>query len=278
MTRLSAATAAKDPATNGGRARAIDKGPCGDVLYASNFGQNYFDGWRASHFGGNQAGMPIGLVSYPTHSSKLALQLSTEMRNYASGNLGTQCATFRGLSIYTSRRFLSYSAFLAAGVGGLTQSWAEFGMMLDIQKVDNSSRSFPWILLQSAASPTFSKARIKDNSGTEIDIPGTTHLWTGDNENKQNFGYLRLTWDLQANGGLGGYYRAQVQNQVFDLTGLAGQSADFTPQSAATTGGGTIEEYNGGLNMGLYITRDTSQTTIYPATLLADSIVLSAHD
>jgi len=272
---------AKDATRYGGRARAFDKGqPTGEILYASNFGDNYFDGWRASHFTGMAATPPLGLTSYPTHSGRLALQLSTEMRTYDVNNQGKSCYTFRGLSLYTSRRYLSYSAFLALGVGGFNQTWQEFGMYFDIQKQDNSSRSFPALTVKSMGSPTYSKVQIRNDAKTPIDIPGTTHLWTGDNENKQGFGYLRLTWDLQANSGLGGYKEAQVQNQVFDLTGLSGQSAAEPPQTDALTGQGNIAEFNGGLNIGLYINRssDTGLADQYPATLVADSIIVSNHD
>lgn len=272
----------KDPASSGGRARAFDKGPTGEILYASNFGENYYDGWRAAHFSGFAVTPPCGLTSYPTHSSKLALQLSTEMRTLAVGNQGTTCVTFRGLSLYTSRRYLSYSAFLAIGPGGYSLTWDTFGLYFDIQKADNSSRSFPELLVKAdAMTPlTFSTLRIRNNAGTEIDVPGSSHKFPGENENKQGWGYLRLTWDLQANGGLGGYKEAQLQNQVFDLTGLGGQSADHTPQSDAVTGQGPIAEFNGGLNIGLFVTRSTDVTIAdqYPATLVADSIVVSNHD
>jgi hypothetical protein len=274
---------AKDPARYGGRARAFDKGqPTGEILYQSNFGQNYFDGWRPSHFSAFAPVPPCGLTSYPTHSGKLALQLSTEMRTYASSNTGTQCTTFRGLSLYPSRRYLSYSGFFALGVGGYSLSWDEWGIYLDIQKSDNSSRSFPRLIVKADATTpnTYTKLRIVNNAGTEITVPGTSHLWPGDNENKQGFGYLRLTWDLQANGGLGGYKEAQMQNQVFDLTGLGGQSASTTPQTDSGSGQGPIAEYNSGLNLGLFVLRssDALVTDQYPATLVADSIIVSSHD
>lgn len=273
---------AKDSARYGGRARAFDNGPqTGDILYASNFGDNYFDGWRASHFSSGVPSPPIGLTAYPTHSGKLALQLSTEMRTYDAANQGVQCSTFRSLSLYTQRRYLSYSAFLALGVGGFGNTWSEFGMMFDIQKVDNSSRSFPWLKIHATGiTNSYSKAQIVNDAGATVDIPASAHVWPGDNENKQNLAYLRLTWDLQANSGKGGYKEAQIQNQVFDLTGLGGGSADHTPQTGELTGQGSISEYNGGLNIGLYVLRSSDPTIAdqYPATLVADSIILSNHD
>lgn len=271
---------AKDPASSGGRARAVDKGDAGDIIYASNFGQNYYDGWRSSHFGHFQPGIPLGLAAYPTHSSKLALQLSTEMKDYDPSSVGGQCTSFRTLSLFTRRRYLSYSAFMALGVGGFDRSWGEFGLYLDIQKADNSSRAFPRLAIQANSAPIYSKVRILDNAAANIAIPGANHLWPGDNENKQGFGYLRLTWDFQANSGLGGYHEAQVQNQVFDLTGLGGGSAAVSPpQTDVGTGEGNIAEYNGGLNLGVFVARSTEATSgNYPATLAVDSIVVSNHD
>lgn len=273
---------AKDPSSDGGRARRFDKGPCGDILYASNFGENHFDGWRPAHFNGFAATPPCGLTSYPTHSGKLALQLSTEMRHYASTNQGLSCVTFRSISLYGVRRYLSYSAFLALGVGGYTDGWESFGIYYDIQKQDDSSRSFPMLqVIARAAVDGHTQARIiNDNAVSHPVIPNSSHCWTGDNENKQNWGYLRLTWDLQANGGLGGYQEAQVQNQVFDLTGLGGGSAAFAPQTATSEGGAEIGQYSGGFNIGIYVNRSTvaGQEDTYPMTLAADSIVLSTHD
>ena len=273
---------AKDPARSGGRARVIDKGSDGDILYASNFGENYFDGWRPAHFSGFQVTPPCGLTGYPTHSGKLALQLSTEMRTWASTNQGQSCATFRGISKYGVRRYLAFSAFLALGVGGFTDSWESFGIYFDIQKQDDSSRSFPQLqVIRRDAVDGYCQARImNDGQSSHTAIPGLSHFWPGDNDDKQNFGYLRLTWDLQANGSLGGYHEAQIQNTVYDLSGLGGGSASETPQTLASTGNGAIGQFSGGLNIGLYVNRSSVVDVAdrYPVTLVADSLVLSTHD
>lgn len=272
---------AKDDARYGGRARAFDQGPAtGDVVYASNFGQNFYDGWRPIHFGSFAPTQPVGLTAYPTHSGARALQLSTEMRTYAAGNAGVQCITARSLSHYcTARRYLSYSAFLTVGIGYFDLAYDIFGLSFDIQKANNSSRSLPNLIIKGAlGSPNYSKAQIINDAGATVDIPGTTHLWPGDNENKQNFGYLRLTWDLQANSGLGGYKEAQIQDQVFNLTGLGAGSAAFTPQTDVISGQGSIAEFSSGVNLGLFVSRNTAQPNAFPATLVADSIIVTNHD
>lgn len=275
---------AKDPARDGGRARVIDKGKTGDILYASNFGENYFDGWRPAHFSGFQVTPPCGLTGYPTQGGKLALQLSTEMRTYNALNQGVTCATFRGISRYGVRRYLSYSAFLALGVGGFADCWESFGLYIDCQKQDDSSRSFPQLqIIAQSKTDGWQKARImNDGQASHTDIPGSQHCWPGDNDDKQNFGYMRVTWDLQANGGLGGYVEGQIQNTVYDLHSLGGGSASEIPQTDVSTGNSSTGQFSGGLNIGLFVSRSTStDPTIaarYPVTLVADSIVLSTHD
>jgi hypothetical protein len=95
----------------------------------------------------------------------------------------------------------------------------------------------------------------------------------GNNENKWNMTYIRLTVDMQANSGAGGYQELQVGKQVYNLTGLGAGSARSTPQY---DGVNMITDFNGGFNLGFGIVRNAAVAG--GCQLFVDDVVYSASN
>ncbi|MHA3021275.1 hypothetical protein ACXPWS_13575 [Mycobacterium sp. BMJ-28] len=265
---------AKDEATGAGRGRNLDTHPPGKVLYRSDFDTG-FDGWT-NHWSGYRPYPIISRTSEICLRGSHSLMLSTgEHASPVSNDVSNGCSAFKRLARHDEYRYHHFSAFLALGVGGFTGSWASFVMMIDTQAWDNSQRSFYQLACFYSAPPVYPKFAIVDNSAGWHDItsPNSHHRIVGNNDNKQNFFYVRLTVDLQANSGLGGYKELQVGPQVFDLTGVGGQSAATAPQ---TDGTNYITDFNGGFNLGAAITRDPTVTG--GCQLFIDDVVYSASN
>lgn len=262
---------AKDESTSSGLGRVMDfKRDQGVVLYRSDFDAG-FDGW-IDHFSHSRPMPPISLTTEQSLRGARSLMLSTGEGAYNASAWENNILAFRRIGLYQAKRFHSYSGYFAVGSGGFTGTWATWELLIDEQKFDNSSRSLYHLRCSSRPSPDFNRWELTNNAGASVTIPSSIGKSLGDNENKQGWNYVRLTIDTQANGGLGGYHEAQVNQSVFDLTSLGAGSAADTIQGAT---GNAIDEFSGGLNMGLSITRSTQSGGCQ---LFADDLVYAVSD
>lgn len=262
---------AKTEDTSGGRGRVFDiRRDGGDVLYRSNFDEG-FDNWT-DHWDAYRPWPIVSLSNHAQHFGRRSLMLSTgEHASPPTGDVSNQTAAFKRMTI-ADYRYFSYSTYLSLGIGGFNGTWAAFMLYIDTQEVDNSQRSFFKLQCEIKASPDFNRWRIRGDGG-DLDwkvVPNTEHVWMGDNDNKQNFGYVRLSIDKHANGGLGGYKECQIGRQTFDLSGLGGGSSLEAPQADSNN----ITQFNDGFNIGLGLSRNPDIAG--GCQLYADDVVLSA--
>lgn len=246
-----------------GRYRAMDAdfraGKKDRVLYLSDFDRG-FDNWT-DHWDAFRPLPPLSLTNHAAHLGARSLMLSTSEGAYVTGSIANGNNAFRRMTrtrgespAYPDQdRFASVSAYLGLGIGGYSSSWGEFALFIDTNAYDNSQRSFFRLLCNARPSPDWTRWQIAATSSTAVTIPDSEHIWHGDNDNKTNFGYVRLTIDRAANSGLGGYHEAQIGPHLFDLTGLGGGSA---PEPSQSEGQG-IQEFNGGDNIGFGISRNS---------------------
>lgn len=266
---------AKDESTGAGRGRVVDPKRDGAlVIYRSDFDAG-FDNWT-DHWDGYRPWPVVSLSSRAAHVGNRSLMLSTgEHASPVAGDVSSTAATFKRMAIYQDWRFHSFSAYLALGSGGYSAAWSTFSLFIDTQEYDNSQRSFYKVQAEVRPGPDYSRFQIRGDGG-ETDfrlVPGSEKKWIGDNDNKQGFGYIRLTIDKEANGGLGGYHELQVNKSTFDLTTLGAGSSIETPQDDGST---NITQFNGGWNIGLGLSRNTAQAG--GCQLYADDIVYSVSN
>lgn len=262
---------AQDEATGAGRGRSVDAArDKGLVIYRSNFDAG-FDGWT-DHWSGFRPAPIASLTERMQFRGKRSLMISTAEGAYNALEWSNNADIFKRLAYYRSHRFYSYSAFLALGMGGYSAAWSSFKLYMDTQHFDSASRAFYQVSCQAEGSPTFSRWQIAKDDGSFVDVPGSDQVRTGDNENKQGFNYVRITVDSQANAGAGGYYQLQVNQNVFDLTGLGAGHGSQSPQYDTAS----IDDFSGGFNIGAGLSRSTTQDG--GCQLFLDDIVLNTHD
>lgn len=266
---------AQDNATGAGRGRVVDsrRGKEGLVIYQSDFDHG-FDGWT-DHWGGFRPMPIVSLTDEIQNSGKRSLMLSTgEEANPIAGDPASAPAVFKRLTRHDEYRYHTFSGWFAVGVGGFDGTWQAFQLIFDTQKWDNSGRSFFKLQCTNAVSPNVSRWQIRNNAGGEnyINVPGSFDLFAGQNENKLNMTYVRLTVDLQANAGTGGYQSMQVGPKVIDLSGLGGGGAFEPPQASSFE----IDDFRGGHNLGLYVARN--QTATGGCQLFADDLTYSCSN
>lgn len=273
---------AKDTTTSAGRARGMDyHTPGGRVLFEDDF-EAGFCGWR-DHFGGHTPFNALSLTNYPVVAGTRALKLSTGARAYVSGQKDNTISAYKNLSIYRdiaapgASGLVSLSGYFAVGGGVGARAFYGWGISFDIQKWDNSSRAQPRLECSDPGSGTADVHWvIYNDAGGTVTIPNTTGITAGENENKFNFNYLRLTFDLAANGGLGGYHSCQINHKVIDLSGLGAGRGSTPPQG--TTAGDYIGNFQGGFNAGITLYRSSYNVNNFPAWLVADRMTCTVED
>lgn len=271
----------KDEATAAGRGRNLDRRDSvrsgGAVLYRSDFDTG-MDGW-IDHWDGYIPQLVVSRTSEICYRGSHCMMLSTgEHTSPPADDISSFSAAFKRLYRHDAYRYHSVSAYLAIGTGYFNGAWASFFMYVDTQKQDNSSRSFYQLRCSRVVSSEHLKWQIRGDTGATpeekmVQVTGSAHSFMGNNDNKQNFCYVRLTVDLQANSGLGGYVEMQVGNQVFDLTGLGAGSATEPPQASV---GQDINDFCGGFNIGFGLYRNTSVAD--GCQLMVDDVVLTGSN
>lgn len=261
----------------------------GKVLDHSDFNDGTLQGWR-QHWDAYKPRPAIGLSSRQNRSGSHHLDISTADQPYDADNLANGSGTYKNMTLPRATGLVSISAWLTAtsGIGAQAtpafgqqpgRAWRSFGISIDTQRPDNSSRSFPRL---SCIEPNTAGAQsprwyIRGADGSTIPIPALDGIFSGDNEWKMNWTYVRLTWDLDANvvngKPTGGYFEAQVNHVRADLRSLGGGAATEPPQV-----GTQVDDFRAGLNGGLSIERATKWPDLYPAHLHADDIVTTWGD
>lgn len=261
---------AQDEATGAGRARAVDtRRDRGVVIYRSDFQARWFDGWTDMWSGGADHARPQGITAgLSDELGERCLMLSTTEEFPVQNNTDPMHdpACFRRMARHDEFRYHSVSGYFALGVGGFSDSWGSWRLMIDTQAWDNSQRSFYQLYCNRSPDGQGYRWQLRGNpyGGAETIhtvAPATGGTFVGNNENKLNEQYVRLTVDLQANGGLGAYHELQVGGFVYDLTNPAniisanpawvlGSAAEPIQDSA-----NTIDDFRGGDNIGLAISR-----------------------
>lgn len=257
----------------------------GDVIDYSTFDGGSLDGFAPQHWDGYEPVVPISTTTYPTRSGSHALMMPLGDRPYsvAEGRKkqGAWSTAIKRLSNYREAGLKSISAHIAIGSGGTQNApgWSNWGVGLDIQRQNNSTRGFfKAECLYDPANGT-TAWYITNNSGSRVKVPGSDLSFIGENENKVNYGYVRLTIDESADSGKGGYYELQVNSRVFDLRGLGAGRGQQAPQA-----GNWLADYRGGFNPWFGIDQRTTDTgnwpdsNSWPTTMYIDSVLVTMND
>lgn len=248
---------AKDHSVLLGLARQWDqnaKTRTGRVLSYDNFDEGF--GRWADHYSGTPRN-PLSLTSERALSGKRSLMISAAS-GYPFGDaspwLHNVSGTYNRMTRFFTERYVDFSCIYAFG-GTDSMAVGSFFMYLDTQVWGQASptRSFFTLRSNPSSNTGIRTWGIRGNGGASdiITIPssgGTYGLATqGYNENKLNQGYMRLTVDLQANGGLGGYVECQLNHLTYNLTTVGAGSATEPPQIVA---GDEDQSFAGGFNPG----------------------------
>ena len=218
------------------------------IVFHSTF-NGTFDGWR-QHQGGSIPYAPVSLSSYPVLAGTHALRIPIPANGEGS--------TYKNLSRWREARFATFSAFFTHWQSVSTAALGTWGMGIDTQFWDNSGRSFFRLVCRRDNDTGARTWAIRSEVNTYIDVPGATHHAAGDNENKYNWDFLSLTVDLSANGGLGGYHSAQINHELFDLTGLGAGNAPHDPQV-----GDPFDSFAGGWNCGVFASGGPTESALF---------------
>lgn len=268
---------AQDEATGAGRARTLDKLTSqGKVVYRSNFDAG-FDGWT-DHWDGLR---PYPILSLTTEMQMIGnrcLMLSTgEETSPNAASVANGTAAFKRMVLHDEYRYHSLSAYVAIGVSGPDGTWSAFQLYIDTQNAASTKRSFLKAMCYIQPGPVYNKWKIRGDGG-ESDFKVVTAAdgsKIGDNDNKSNMQYVRLTADATLGGAAGvmGYHSLQVGNQVFDLRGVGAGSSVEPPQ---TNGVDNISDFRRGFNIGFGLSRDITKD--YGAQLFVDDVTYSVSN
>lgn len=222
----------------------------GKLVDYCTFDQGSLQGWAAQHWDYYSPVLGISTttrVSLDGHCLYMPLAdrpapVPAAGEKRIQGSTGT---ALKRLVNYHPRGLKSFSAFIATGSGGNANepAWAAWTFGMDIQRADNSTRGFFKAVHKYDESTGATVWYLSSDTSRLIKIPGSESAYTGENENKLNFDYVRLTIDEDANGGAGGYYELQVGAKVFDLRGLGAGRGKQEPQA-----GDWMADYRGGCN------------------------------
>lgn len=222
----------------------------GKLVDYCTFDGGSLQGWAAQHWDYYSPVVGIGTttrVSLDGHALYIPLAdraatMNTAGEKKIQGSTGT---ALKRLVNYHPHGLKSFSAFIATGSGGTANepAWSAWTLGMDIQRVDNSTRGFFKAVHKYDDAANATAWYVSNDSGRLIKVPGSDSAFTGENENKLNFDYVRLTIDEDANGGTGGYYELQVGAKVFDLRGLGAGRGTQLPQA-----GDWMADYRAGCN------------------------------
>lgn len=259
----------------------------GTVLGFDTFDVGY-GGW-ANHFHYATANTLLSRTGTHPYAGRSALLVSPSELPL------TQAEKWQGASAYKRGGFpnklgvQSLSGMFAVRGGRgqdlLTQRLYPFSnwwIGMDTQLPDASARFFGTVMLKDQGDGTLAwymkGGRQSSAAGSsyraDVKIPGSDMWFTGLNENKVNYCYVRLTVDLAAAAaGVGYYLELQVANRVFDL-----RAANSAVPYDLLLNNGSHDMFTGGNNAGMGIARSTINPTFNQVHLLADQVLWTTND
>jgi hypothetical protein len=266
------------------------------VLFHDNFEDGRYHGWRPVHFGSER---PFNPLSVETDYPGAGLYMATAPTPYRSGAFGNTVSTYRGLSgrLPTSGIVTFAGKFYIQSGGPDAYAWSAWGVEMDIQNWSDTKRSNPQWQCANPGDGTAARWQIKKNdlsftsigSATGLTNPvnpalsgvsATKGLTGGENENKWDENYIRVSFDLgnlfQITSGTptAQYYEININGYRFDLRNEGAGSAN-----RSTQGGSALSSFKGGLNFGINLYRDTtSGSKVFPARLVAGELVGLYHE
>lgn len=267
-----------------------------EVLFADDFSDG-LSGWNPNMVGGDTPLQPVTRSSYPVPGMRLA---TGSAYNPASAG----CVAYKRLAHLRPGGILSLSIEYAITSETAAAQWSAYAIGFDLQNWDGSFRAQPG--LQVVPTATSAKAQLIDNTQTPHDIAdipnpitgstvtSTQYLFAGENENKGNRNYLRLSYDLgnllvangsQNNPATGApwaladisarYYECNINGYRFDLRATQTTNPPYwgkqTPQA-----GTVIASFNGGCNAGIQLFQATSATGA--AVMTVTGAVMTYHE
>lgn len=257
----------------------------GDIIDYADFAGGSLCGYAPQHWDGYEPVAPISTTTYPTRSGTHAMLVPLGDRPYATSAgrkiQGAWQTAIKRLANYREAGLKSLSAHVAIGSGGTQNApgWSSWGIGFDIQRQDNSTRGF--FKAECLYNETTGKTAwwITADNKARIQVPGSELSFIGENENKLNYGYVRLTIDESANSGKGGYHELQVNSKTFDLRALGAGRGMQTPQA-----GDWLADYRGGFNPWFGIDQRAADTggwpdsNSWPATMYIDDVLVTMND
>lgn len=260
----------------------------GKVMYAHDFRDGY-EGWNHIH---NATGVepprsPLSLVDFPTRAMRVAAPgpslnqgVSTDaILRLARPRFLTNAA---GPLISMSFRYAIFTEYGTGASGGSAQavSVESYGFGLDTQgwSDTNRERQFFCVLADSTSDVNVETYRLRasrPDSGSAItfaNIPSSTAsgLMIGQNENKMNLAYGRLT---VRPGLVPDYIEMQLGGKTIDLRGIT--AVNEPVQWGATN---YSADFNGGMNPFFSVKVLSTASEVLAAGLLITDICLTYGD
>lgn len=258
----------------------------GTVLGTSDFNDSY-EGW-ANHFHYATASTVLSRTEmYPYSGSHCLLISPSELpANQATEYAGA--GAYKRLGFPKKLGVQSLSAQIAIrggrGAGLLTDRkypFKDVSLSMDSMLPDASNRFFGAVYLKDVGDGIcawFVKGGHTNTSPNfqykaDVRIPGSEMWFTGLNEWKGNYAYVRLTVDLAAAAAGTGYYvELQVGSRTFDLRRLTGVPYDLLLNN------GSLDMFTAGNNFGFGISRSETNPTFNQVQLLVDNVLMTTDD
>lgn len=258
-----------------------------EVLFADDFSDG-LNGWNPSHFSGDVPQQPVSRGAWPVPGMLLGT-------GSTYNPLSAQCAAYKRLTHLRPGGIVSFSIEYAIVGETDARQWSAYGIEFDFQNWDGSLRAHPVLQIASPGIGVNSgaQAQIIDDTRTFHNITAITNPVTGstvastqgtlagENENKGNRGYLRLSFDLgnllttSAETPTCRYYEASINGYRFDLR--ATQTANPPGRGKQSVQGGTpLSSFAGGNNAGITLSQDPAATGA--AQMFVTGAVMTYHE
>ena len=258
------------------------------VLFHDDFSDGKMHGWRPTHFGSDVPQSPVSVEQeYPMPG----LFLATGSTPYRSDALANTSSSWKGLSgRFPQTGIVSFGGLFAVQSGGPgSYAFDTWALAMDIQNFKSTLRGSPQWAVIAQTYPSRPQVVLYDETLTQHTVTGLTnpvsgstvsstqYLVAGGNEAKWDINYLRVSYDLgnlfTADAGLTAkYYELNINGYRFDLR-TQGHDTSFAPQ-----GGTELEDFGGGMNFGVLLSRSATPGSVRPARLTAGDLRATYHE